>query len=186
MNIYNLNANNSQRLAYEDHKGILKTDFAQITSEQIINNRNLNHKKLVLRFKTPFLMQKLVEPGKKSKEIKWLRDIDLITPQLLADYLERRNRHLAWLYCDSKFDKQKFDESDIKITKTKLYEFKSIRKKSEDNNNKEKYENYYGLVGDIVLEGNLSSILPLIYVGEQIHLGKKTSFGFGKYSIITM
>ncbi len=41
-----------------------------------------------------------------------------------------------------------------------------------------------GFVGDMKLSGNLAPYLPLLYLGEFIHLGKQTTFGLGQYEII--
>ncbi len=41
-----------------------------------------------------------------------------------------------------------------------------------------------GFKGEIKFEGDISDFMPLIMLGEQIHIGKGTSFGLGKYGII--
>lgn len=43
-----------------------------------------------------------------------------------------------------------------------------------------------GIVGSIQFGGNLNEFLPILRIGEYIHVGKSTSFGFGKYEIITL
>jgi len=40
-----------------------------------------------------------------------------------------------------------------------------------------------GLVGEIRLQGNFALFLPLLRLGEYLHIGKNTSFGMGKYLI---
>ncbi|MGK0290658.1 MAG: CRISPR-associated endoribonuclease Cas6 [bacterium] len=40
-----------------------------------------------------------------------------------------------------------------------------------------------GLLGSIELKGDLSLILPLLKIGEKIHVGKNTSFGLGQYRL---
>jgi CRISPR/Cas system endoribonuclease Cas6 (RAMP superfamily) len=40
-----------------------------------------------------------------------------------------------------------------------------------------------GFIGDIVFKGNLEKFMDFLWLGEWIHLGKATSFGFGKYKI---
>lgn len=40
-----------------------------------------------------------------------------------------------------------------------------------------------GLIGSITLEGNLKPFLPLLTIGEYIHVGKNCTFGNGKYQI---
>jgi CRISPR-associated endoribonuclease Cas6 len=42
-----------------------------------------------------------------------------------------------------------------------------------------------GLVGDITFEGDIEPFMPLIKAGEVLHLGKGTSFGLGKYNIVS-
>lgn len=41
-----------------------------------------------------------------------------------------------------------------------------------------------GLVGEITYQGDFKRYLPLLRLGEHIHVGKATTFGLGKYRII--
>jgi len=41
-----------------------------------------------------------------------------------------------------------------------------------------------GFMGNISFKGNIGKFLPLIYIGELLHVGKGTSFGLGKYKIL--
>ncbi len=41
-----------------------------------------------------------------------------------------------------------------------------------------------GLLGEITYQGDLQPYLPLLRLGEWIHIGGKTSFGLGKYRLI--
>jgi len=40
-----------------------------------------------------------------------------------------------------------------------------------------------GLLGDITFEGDLTPFWPFILLGEWLHVGKKTTFGLGRYEI---
>ncbi len=41
-----------------------------------------------------------------------------------------------------------------------------------------------GFVGEITFEGELKEFMPLIKLGEYIHIGNATAFGLGKYEIV--
>lgn len=41
-----------------------------------------------------------------------------------------------------------------------------------------------GVIGRAVFEGDLEEFMPLIALGEYVHVGKGTSFGLGKYAIL--
>jgi hypothetical protein len=43
--------------------------------------------------------------------------------------------------------------------------------------------NMGGLVGTAVYEGELDEFMPWLILGEQVHVGKNTVFGLGKYRI---
>lgn len=40
-----------------------------------------------------------------------------------------------------------------------------------------------GLVGEVTYKGDLDEFLPWLAIGEQVHVGKNTVFGLGKYSM---
>ena len=40
-----------------------------------------------------------------------------------------------------------------------------------------------GFMGDIRFEGDLMPFLPFIFLGEHLHIGHHTAFGYGQYRI---
>jgi CRISPR/Cas system endoribonuclease Cas6 (RAMP superfamily) len=40
-----------------------------------------------------------------------------------------------------------------------------------------------GLFGNVEVQGELNDLMPYMELGELIHVGKSTSFGFGKYEM---
>ena len=40
-----------------------------------------------------------------------------------------------------------------------------------------------GFVGEITYAGNLEALLPLLMLGELVHVGKATVLGHGKYVV---
>ncbi len=40
-----------------------------------------------------------------------------------------------------------------------------------------------GFVGKVDYQGNLAEFVPLLKLGERVHIGKGTAFGLGRYEI---
>ncbi|MEO0114292.1 MAG: CRISPR system precrRNA processing endoribonuclease RAMP protein Cas6 [candidate division WOR-3 bacterium] len=40
-----------------------------------------------------------------------------------------------------------------------------------------------GLIGEAIYQGNLTPFIPYLKIGEKVHIGKGTVFGFGKYEL---
>ena len=41
-----------------------------------------------------------------------------------------------------------------------------------------------GLVGDVVFTGDVEAFMPLLRLGADLHVGKGTGFGLGRYEIL--
>lgn len=41
-----------------------------------------------------------------------------------------------------------------------------------------------GLMGSVVVEGNLAAMWPAVLLGERVQIGKGTSFGFGRFRVV--
>ncbi len=41
-----------------------------------------------------------------------------------------------------------------------------------------------GFAGELLFSGNISSVIPMLILGEHIHIGTETVYGFGKYEIV--
>ena len=48
---------------------------------------------------------------------------------------------------------------------------------------KKKKMELLGFTGKLVFQGPLSPFTPWLKTGEKFHIGKNTSFGFGKYKV---
>ncbi len=64
------------------------------------------------------------------------------------------------------------EEKNLKVFSIKRY---SARKKQE--------MPLRGLIGEVTIRGDLRTYYPLLKLGELLHVGKHTSFGFGKYQL---
>ena len=152
----------------------LNSNYKPIILSDIIQNIDYNTEKIKLNFLTPFLLQS------DSKEIHEYNK-STITPALIVGSIERRYKILSQYFCRSSTGVKEIFKPDHTVTIAGLNVKDYILQRfSSRLNEKQIFE---GLQGDIILEGNLKTILPIIYIGEKINIGKKTSFGWGQYKI---
>ncbi len=174
MNVVNEDAEGSKFLIYEHGSSAISNNYKPITTNNILSVINNDVKKLTLNFETPFHLRS------ESAEI-LEKDKNKITPRILVARLEERYKTLAQLYCRSEANvKQIFQPDDSVAISNMNVEHYQLPRYS---NRTRKKQMFLGLLGSITLEGNLSSILPLLYIGEKINIGNKSSFGWGHYKI---
>jgi len=102
--------------------------------------------------------------------------------QVLIKRLYERALLLAHLYCGAEMDEIKeleepFDA--VAITQDNLKWVDLTRFSSRQKT----VMKLGGLVGDISYKGPIKKHVPLLKIGEHIHVGKSTTFGLGKYKI---
>lgn len=127
-----------------------------------------NYKRLLLNFITPTC----IVPEYDVKPVLINRTTDI---KLFITMLYRRLHHLQYLYCGNRdFTFEKLNYASIKITTSDLKNKIFII-------GREKFE---GFTGSITIEGISGELLPLFFLGEQLHIGKDCSYGFGKFEIL--
>jgi CRISPR-associated endoribonuclease Cas6 len=131
-----------------------------------------NGKLITLEFLTP---THVIHHGRPTIELTW---------EFFFRGLLRRASLLAEVHGGTKWElgyKNLIDTACNAVTlKSRNLEWQDWERYS---NRQERRMKFWGFVGSVVFEGNLKPYLPLIKLGEYIHLGSKTSFGMGKYEI---
>lgn len=138
---------------------------------QTFEGEKLERDNLTLVFETPVRMK---VRDKLSSELPF---------SLLVERLSERALLLAHFYCGAVMeDPQEFTRGSEKIAilKNELRWFDWERYSSKQ----ETKMRLGGLIGSITYQGNLQKYLPLLKLGEQIHVGKAVTFGLGKYRIV--
>jgi|Deesub1362A_J573_1020465.scaffolds.fasta_scaffold01573_9 CRISPR-associated endoribonuclease Cas6 len=126
---------------------------------------------LKLEFLTPV---RIVKEGKPLKNLEFWNIINALLIRLAQ---------LMYFHCGEKpeIDIQKLvDESrGVKVVESQLYwsEFAHFSPRIRER------IKLGGLLGDITFKGKLDKWYPILKLGEILHLGKATSFGFGKYTV---
>jgi len=121
----------------------------------------------------------LETPLRIKSDDKLARDL---TFRLLISRLSERAYLLAHLYCGARledFESVAKDSGGVETVRSSLrwidWERYSSRQQTK--------MKFGGLVGEITYRGDFKKYLPLLYLGESIHVGKNTTFGLGKYRI---
>ena len=105
-----------------------------------------------------------------------------LTFEHLIRNLLRRIRFLSYFHCgeDLDVDARGLIEASTAVTHdSRLRWFRKDRYSYRT----EKSVPMGGFIGTIRFEGELSPFLPFIYLGEYLHIGHHTAFGFGQYRI---
>ena len=111
----------------------------------------------------------------------WIRNL---TFELLARNLLRRIRFLSYFHCgeDLDVDAHRLIEAAGSIRSNFCFHWVRIKRRS---SRTERTVPMWGFVGTNRFEGDLKPFLPLIRLGEYLHIGHHTAFGYGQYRIIS-
>ena len=164
--IYDKENQNLNKIGFKiDFPAIEKSFEKQLKKDHI--------RELTLSFLTPL---RIIHKGKLLKELPF---------KIFLERLLERALLLSHFYCDSElpdFQTLFYDSINVNILKSSLiwfdwqrYSFRQKRKMK-----------FGGLLGNITYRGNLNKYLPLIKLGEYIHIGKAVTFGLGKYKILNI
>jgi hypothetical protein len=171
LSVENINGKGEANNIFDATSNILHTDYQKINTNDLINNKPDNLRRITLNFISPLRIQ---EGGK------IIKDRNSVTPKMIFISAVRRVMLISHLFSGGEvFEELRF-ENEFKIASNKL-NYENIMRYS--NRQKTKME-MGGFTGEITLDGNLSKILPYLYLSEELHLGKNTVFGLGKFELV--
>lgn len=135
-------------------------------------DENWEGKEITLNFQTPL---RIKYGG---------RYIAVLEFQYLIKSLIRRIKMLSYFWCDIEefpdFTSLIEESEKVKIKKCEL-KWVDFERYSTRQNQKMKLG---GIIGKIEYSGEIKKFFPLLKLGQYIHIGKNTTFGFGKYQIL--
>ena len=151
----------------------LSENFKIFTGEDIERRvEEISKETIGLKFLTPLRMK---------HNGKHIRNVDF---RCLVDDLQRRFSVISQIYwnTDQEWEPSLISDhaSNVKETRASMEWFDWERFSSRQN---EKMK-FGGLVGEVGFQGELEEFMPLIALGEALHVGGKTTFGLGKYEIV--
>lgn len=170
--VLTLDSKKSYKTIYSGSEDTFYNIGENIPFSSLISNHNWNnHNEITLNFLTPTrikLDDKLVNNP----------DFNHIIRSLI-----HRISALAYFHCgeELKIDYGKLIEKSKNIEKlSSVIKWDDYERYSTKQNIKMKMG---GFTGRITFRGDLDEFIPFLMLGEQVHLGKSCTFGFGKYRI---
>ncbi|MEW6609846.1 MAG: CRISPR system precrRNA processing endoribonuclease RAMP protein Cas6 [bacterium] len=159
---------------YSNTGGILRNIDLRITMDDILKEVNsLPDNELTIEFITPCRM-------KYNARLCNSPEFHILIQNLLA-----RISSLVYFHCNEEIN----------------FDFKGLIEEAKQVRIKERHIGWYdwerysarqdtrmklgGIIGQVTYAGNLTNFLPFIALGRYLHIGKGTTFGLGKYEIVT-
>jgi len=141
--------------------------------------------------------QNIMELGENAKQEPGTVRIDFLTPTKLmwhgkllhepvfSAIIESALRRIKWLVEFHTDEKWTYPEKPLKIASSvktvsqNIQNFDMFRYSTR----KKRRMQFKGFVGEAVFEGKIAPLLPLLMAMEVVHIGKATSFGFGRVAV---
>lgn len=174
--VYSIDSSGNERtLIYSLEQKKIFNKIYIITAKDILESQNapvFQDDQLVLQFKTPIKIQ---YQGRLAEVIEF---------PILMGNLVRRFSNLSFFHMDReiRFDYEYIVNraKEVRIAQDNTW-WSDLTRYSYRQNRRMKMG---GLVGSITYKGDMRAFLPLLILGESIHVGKNTVMGFGKYEIL--
>jgi CRISPR-associated endoribonuclease Cas6 len=164
-----LNYNGTEKEIFNSDSNVLKTSDNKIDYSFFVN-QDFAGDEITISFVTPV---RIKEENRLASDMPF---------HLLIRRLAERALLLSHLHCGAELeDCEEFirDAKSVETVRNKLrwvdWERYSSRQQTK--------MKFGGLIGDITYKGDFQKYLPLLRLGEHIHVGKATTFGLGKYRI---
>ena len=151
---------------------MLTDDGIGLTLDDVMHNTSNINDTIELEFITPTSIK---VNGRWSSEL---------TFEILIRNLLRRIRFLSYFHCGEDLD---VDAHGLIAASTAVTHNSRLNwlRKDRYSYRAEKFVPMGGFIGKIRFSGELGPFLPFIYLGEYLHIGHHTAFGFGQYRPIS-
>ncbi|GAX62165.1 hypothetical protein SCALIN_C28_0369 [Candidatus Scalindua japonica] len=158
-------------IIYSGEEKILHNHFRVMTAKDI-SPLNNSLSKITIEFLTP---TRMVFKERLVKELEFHHMIRTLL---------RRVSSLSYFHCDELLDLdfkaliEKAESITCTERKTRWYDWQRYSARQETR------MKMGGFIGKTVFEGDIEEVMPLVALGEYIHVGKGTVYGLGKYKVI--
>lgn len=163
---------------YEHRAQTVKDSFRIFRSGEFLNGSS--SARLTFKFTTPTRI--MTSHGNGSRHLMRLREADDFWT--FVESLHHRLFALSSLHCGAESADYREHKLPLHSHPVSLVE-SSIRWHDWErrSNRQGTIMKLGGFVGEATFEGEFAALLPLLRIGEHLHVGKNTSFGLGKYEL---
>ena len=164
---------------YDQTETIFTAETEMLTDDGIILNID------DVMYNTPEITDTIelefITPTSVKVDGKWMKDL---TFEHLIRNLLRRIRFLSYFHCAEDLDVDAHGLINASADVKHVSRLNWLRK-DRYSYRAEKSVPMGGFVGKIHFSGEIEPFLPFIYLGEYLHIGHHTAFGFGQYRIVS-
>jgi hypothetical protein len=161
-------------VVFDAQEQVLHENFRAITLDAFAAEQSAGLQKITLEFVTPLRMKRYGT---------YLEDAERIHFFSILELLLGRIETLSVFHCGGQSvpnEQLLSDARHVQVT-DKQMTFHYLERYS---NRQQRKLPLHGLLGTMTFEGDLSPLLPLLQIGEYLHVGTGTAFGLGQYRLI--
>jgi len=160
-------------VVFQADRQVLSESFRPIRLAALKREGDKQVTDLTLEFLTPLRIKKYGGYGQAEEQLDFSQLVDLLLGRIEA---------LAFFHCGEPWghDEQVREEARKVQVVSRNLSFYSLERYS---NRQQQKLPLHGYVGTITVEGPLGTFLPLLRLGEYLHLGAGTAFGLGQYRL---
>jgi hypothetical protein len=155
---------------------ILRDDFHAVRLEDLQRTGDERVEQVTLEFLTPLRVKKYGEYQETGEKIEFSPLMDLLLGRIEA---------LTVFHCGDEWapsERLREKARSVQIVDRNLY----LERLERYSNRKQQKLPMHGILGTITFAGELPEFLPLLRMGEYIHIGAGTAFGLGRYQLDTL
>ena len=160
-------------LIFRSEDGIVHDGVHAVTWEDVRHPSDTEVEQITLEFLTPLRIKKYGGYQEDGERLDFATLLDLLLGRLEA---------LALFHCGAQWAPNDALREAARSVQVSAKELSLQRLQRYSNRRKQKLP-LDGMVGTISFTGNLTAFLPLLRMGEYLHIGAGTAFGLGRYRL---
>ena len=161
-------------VVFDAREQVLREDFAGLSLDTFAAAEREDIRKMTLQFMTPLRMKTHGGYQEEGEQIDFAAVFNLLLGRIEA---------LSFFHCGGQWtpsEELRTAARQIQVTDRQL-SFQYLERYS---NRQQRTLPLHGLVGTLTFAGDVGQFLPVLQIGEYLHIGAGTAFGLGQYRLV--